>query len=148
MARQRKPETHQPDPAEQQMREETARALNSQLKSTFERVQHDYPGVGRRMAEAANAALEDQEFVDFLFGFYDSATTSLQMANAEDESDAYPQALTTAIFIQKWGRQKAMNRPCQAEVLLVGNRYLRRFLREFFRDIYAVYVTNRPQQQS
>lgn len=33
------------------------------------------------MAEAANAALEDQEFVDFLFGFYDSATTSLQIVS-------------------------------------------------------------------
>ena len=137
MARQRKPETHKPDPAEQQMREETAQALNAQLKSTFERIQHDYAGTGKLMAEAANAALEDQEFVDFLFGFYDSVTTSLQMTGPGEESDAYPQALTTAIFIHKWGRQKAMNRPCHAEDLLVGNRYLRRFLREFFRDIYA-----------
>lgn len=133
--------------AELQMREETAQALNSQLKSTFERVQHDYAGVGRRMAEAANAALEDQDFVDFLFGFYDSATTSFQMTCPGDESDAYPQALTNAIFIQKWGRQKAMNRPCHAENLLVGNRYLRRFLREFFRDIYAA-NENKAELQS
>ena len=129
------------------MRAETAIALNAQFKSTFERVQHDYAGAGRRMAEAANAALEDQEFGDFLFGFFDSATTSLQMASPSEESDAYPQALTTAIFILKWGRQKAMNRPCHAEDLLVGNRYLRRFLREFFRDIYVANV-NKAEPQS
>ena len=129
------------------MRAETAKALNAQFKSTFERIQHDYAGAGRRMAEAANAALEDQEFVDFLFGFFDSATTSLQMASPSEESDAYPQALTTAIFIHKWGRQKAINRPCHAEDLLVGNRYLRRFLREFYKDIYAAYE-NQSELQS
>lgn len=148
MARKRKPVTHEPDPLEQQMREETARALNAQFKGTFERIQHDYAGTGRRMAEAVYAVKDDQEFVDFLFGFYESATMLLRAPQDSDETNEFPQVMTTVLFMHKWSHQRPINVPCHVEDVLVGNRYLRRFIREFYRDIHAQGNASEQKQES
>lgn len=137
MAQKTKKQTQDPDPLLQKEHEETIHALNTVFRQTFERVQKDYADVGRRMAESVNDALEEQDFMDFLYHFYNSSTAALQMPTKATEEDGYPQALTMAAFMYKWGRQMPVNVPCQAEELLVGNRYLRQFMREFYSDIYA-----------
>ena len=129
--------TQDPDPLLQKEHEETIHALNAVFRQTFERVQKDYADVGRRMAESVNDALEEQDFMDFLYHFYNSSTAALQMPTKATEEDGYPQALTMALFMYKWGHQKAVNVPCHVEELLVWNRYLRQFMREFYSDIYA-----------
>ena len=147
MAR-KKTQHQEPDPLEQQMREETARALNAQFKDTFERVQQDYAGAGRCMAEAVYAAQDDQDFVDFLFEFYENATLVLRAKQDSDETNEFPQVMTGAIFMHKWSHQQAVNVPCHVEDVLVGNRYLRRFIREFYRDIHAQGNANARKQES
>jgi len=129
--------TQDSDPLLQKEHEETIHALNAVFRQTFERVQKDYADVGRRMAESVNDALEEQDFMDFLYHFYNSSTAALQMPTKATEEDGYPQALTMAAFMYKWSRQKPVNVPCHAEELFVGNRYLRQFMREFYRDLYA-----------
>lgn len=130
------------------MREETARALNAQFKGTFERVQHDYAGAGRRMAEAAYAVQDDQDFVDFLFEFYENATLVVRAKQDSDETNEFPQVMTSALFMHKWSHQQAINVPCHVEDVLVGNRYLRRFIREFYHDIHAQGTANARKQES
>ena len=133
----RKTEKPGPPPSEQELRDEMQKALNSHLHSTFLRIQNSYAGIGTRMAEAANVTLQDQDFVSFLFCLYNSSSTLLQATRHIDEHDAYPQAMLTALLLHKWETRSAINAPCHIEDILVENRYLRRFVRELFRDIYA-----------
>jgi len=132
----RKKGIHVPDPRERKVLEETARALNEQFKKTFTRVQYDYGEAGKRMAEEVNSAL-GEEFNAFLFDFYQTATAHLSDFPAGEETIAYPRAVTSTLFVHKWGKGLAVNKPCHIEDILVGNGYIRRFLRELYRDIYA-----------
>ena len=134
---QNKKETRELDPFEKEMLIELQNALNQQFSATLHRVQKDYGSVGVKMAKAADAVLHDQDFVDFLFGFYDGARVLLDMpVGAEDHLQAYPRVLSQALFIFKWQHQLPINALCHAEEVLAGDRYLRRFMREFFIDTY------------
>ena len=144
---QTKNESREPDPFEKEMLIELQNALNQQFSATFHRVQKDYGSVGVKMAKAADAILYDQDFVDFLFGFYDGARVHLDMqVGAEDHLQAYPRVLSQALFIFKWQHQLPVNVPGHVESVLAGDRYLRRFLREFFIDTYKskMGVKNHP----
>ena len=144
---QKKNESREPDPFEKEMLIELQNALNQQFSATFHRVQKDYGSVGVKMAKAADAILYDQDFVDFLFGFYDGARVHLDMqVGAEDHLQAYPRVLSQALFIFKWQHHLPVNVPGHVESVLAGDRYLRRFLREFFIDTYKskMGVKNHP----
>ena len=136
MAQKRKKETPEPNPFEQEKLEELQAALNKQFSATFIRVQKDYGPEGAKMAKAADAILRDQDFVDFLFGFYDGARVLLDTPIGTDEIKAYPQIMSHALFFFKWQHQLPINALCHAEEVLAGNRYLRRFMREFFIDTF------------
>lgn len=142
----RKKAIHVPDPLERKDLEETARALNAQFTHTFARVQREYGEAGRRMAEAVNSAL-GEEFNAFQFDFYQTATMHLTDSPGVDETIAYPRAVTAALFVYKWGKGLAINKPCHIEDVLVGNGYIRRFLRELYRDIYALSLRISRQQK-
>ena len=133
---QKKNESREPDPFEKEMLIELQNALNQQFSATFHRVQKDYGSVGVKMAKAADAILYDQDFVDFLFGFYDGARVLLDTPIGTDEIKAYPQIMSHALFFFKWQHQLPINALCHAEEVLAGNRYLRRFMREFFIDTF------------
>ena len=134
---QKNKESREPDSFEKEMLIELQNALNQQFSATFRRVQKDYGSVGVKMAKAADAILYDQDFVDFLFGFYDGARVLLDMpVGAEDNLQAYPRVLSQALFIFKWQHHLPVNVPGHVESVLAGDRYLRRFLREFFIDTY------------
>ena len=136
MAQKRKKESQQSDTFEQEMLEELQTALNKQFSATFIRVQKDYGPEGAEMAKAADTILHDQDFVDFLFGFYDGARVLLDTPIGTDEIKAYPQIMFHALFLFKWQHQLPINALCHAEEVLAGDRYLRRFMREFFIDTY------------
>lgn len=136
MAQKRKKDSQEPDPFEQVMLEELQRALNKQFSATIIRVQKDYGPEGVKMAKAADAILRDQDFVDFLFDFYDGARVLLDTPIGTDEIKAYPQILSHALFLFKWQHQLPLNDLCHTEDVLAGDRYLRRFMREFFIDTY------------
>lgn len=116
--------------------EELQASLNRQFSYTYNRVPRDYGEAGTRMAESALTATQDQEFVDFLFEHFTIVTTSMEMSVYHDANETFAQSLTLAAFMFKTGRGLPVNVPCHAEDVLVGNRYLRRFLREFTLDIY------------
>lgn len=116
--------------------EELQASLNRQFSYTYNRVPRDYGEAGTRMAESALTATQDQEFVDFLFEHFTSVTTSMEMSVYHDANETFAQSLTLAAFMFKTGRGLPVNVPCHAEDVLVGNRYLRRFLREFTLDVY------------
>ena len=118
------------------MFEELRNALYQQVKTTFNRVQRDYGSVGVKMAQSLTDILVDQDFVGFLFGFYDGARVHLESQSGTDEHLAYLQVMSDALFFHKWQHQLPINTPCHVEEILAGNRYLRRFLRELFRDTY------------
>lgn len=124
--------------------EELQASLNRQFSYTYNRVPRDYGEAGTRMAESALAATQDQEFVDFLFEHFTSVTTSMEMSVYHDANETFAQSLTLAAFMFKTGRGLPVNVPCHAEDVLVGNRYLRRFLREFTLDVYIP----RPEQST
>ncbi len=146
MAKKRQNETQKPNPIEQEMLEELQRALNQQFSETFVRIQKDYGQVGTRMAESANAILEDQDFVDFMFGFYDSTRVLLNTPTFPDQLQAYQQALSSALFVHKWEHGLPINVPCHAEEVIAGDRYLRRFLREFFNDTFKAKMAAKAHQ--
>ena len=116
--------------------EELQASLNRQFSYTYNRVPRDYGEAGLRMAESARAATQDQDFVDFLFEHFMSVTTSKEMSASHDANETYAQSLTLAAFMFKTGLGLPVNVPCHAEDVLVGNRYLRRFMREFTLDVY------------
>lgn len=132
----KKTATHPLSEEEKAELEELLASLNRQFFYTIKRVQCDYGESGIRMAESARAATQDQDFVDFLFEHFTSVTTSMEMSAYHDANETYAQALTLAAFMFKTGRGLPVNIPCHAEDVLVGNRYLRRFLREFTLDVY------------
>ena len=139
MAQRTKNESKQPDSTEQEMLDELQYALNRQFSATLVRVQNDYGYVGARMAESANAITDDQDFVDFLFDFFYGIRVLLEMPIGTDEPQAYPQVLSHELFLNKWRYGQPINVPCHAEEVLARDRYLRRFMREFFMDTMDTY---------
>lgn len=115
--------------------DELQTSLNRQFSITYSRVQHDYGDVGIRMAESALAASTDQEFVDFLFEFFGSVRAALEISAYHDANETYAQSLTMAAFLYKMKLGLPINVPCHAEDVLVGDRYLRRFMRAFAHDV-------------
>lgn len=136
MAQKKKKESQEPDPLDKETLEELQVALNRQLKETFIRVQKDYGYVGKKMAESVNAILGDPDFVNFLFLFYDGSRMRMDNPTWPNEEEAYPEAIHSELFFYKWKRQLPINVPCHIEDVLAGDRYLRRFMREFFLDTY------------
>lgn len=116
--------------------EELHASLNRQFSYTYNRVQRDYGKAGTRMAESARTATQDQDFVDFLFEHFTSVTTTMEMSVYHDVNETFAQSLTLAAFMFKTSRSLPVNVPCHAEDVLVGDRYLRRFMREFTLDVY------------
>ena len=116
--------------------EELQASLNRHFSYTYNRVLRNYGEAGTRMAESALAATQDQDFVDFLFEHFTSVTTSMEMSVYHDVNETFAQSLTLAAFMLKTSRSLPVNIPCHAEDVLVGDRYLRRFLREFTLDVY------------
>ena len=147
MTQRTKNESKQPDSTEQEMLDELQNALNRQFSATFVRVQNDYGHVGARMADSANAITDDQDFIDFLFGFYDGIRVLLEMPIGTSELWAYPQVLSHELFLNKWQHGLTINVPCHVEEVLAGDRYLRRFLREFFLDTYKAKMEAKNHQK-
>ena len=129
-----KQETQSQDPSEMERMEDLSKALNLQIQKTFTRLQADYGSTGILMCESANQAAENQDYTDFLFVFFECARNNMRQPQRPDDGCAYVNCFTTALLFYKMAHKEPINTPCSVERSLVQDRYLRRFLRELFRD--------------
>ena len=134
------------DSFEQKRLDELSRDLNQQFSETFSRIQTDYGTVGYEMAKSVNTALEDKDFSDFISKFYLNATNLLDGPMQPDRNRAYFLTLSTSIFFDKMMLGVPVNVPYHIEDVLAGDRYLRRFMREFCFDIYNSKVAEKESQ--
>ena len=121
--------------------EELNKSLNKQFTETFARVQNDYGEVGKKLASSAKTIPDDQNFVDFLFNVYDGIRINLKLFNKPDKAATYHHVITTSLLMYKMDNQLPINLPCHIERRLIEDRYLRRFLYEFYNDTYESSIT-------
>ena len=118
---------------EEQKQHDLAVSITNQFNQTVARVQLAYGTVGKLMGESAVKAIKDDEFVSFLFLFVDG----IQYFNTDDKEPLFLQSVSSALLSYKLLQKLPINVSCHIEEVMLGDRYLRRFMMAFLDDVIS-----------